>query len=69
MKVRENKSAYLIRNKVDLFLSQHPDGLTVVCEDFNPTSTGITEQQTKNSTGLSQLIFNQGYWESGMVPV
>ena len=46
----------LIRNNVDSFLSQHPDGLTVVCGDFNPTSTGITEQQTKNSTGLSQLI-------------
>ena len=46
----------LIRNNVDSFLSQHPNGLTAVCGDFNPTSTGITEQQTKNSTGLSQLI-------------
>jgi len=30
--------------------------LVVVCADFNPLSTGITEQQTKLSTGLVQLI-------------
>ena len=28
----------------------------MVCGDFNPLSTGITEQQTKLSTGLVQLI-------------
>ena len=43
----------LIRNNVHSFLSQHPVGLHEVSGDFNPTSTGITEQQTKNSTGLS----------------
>ena len=46
---------HLIRNNVDSFLSQHPDGLPVFCGDFNPTK-GLTKQQTKNSTGLTQLI-------------
>ena len=38
------------------YLCKHPDRLVVVCGDFNPLSTGITQQQTKLSTGLVQLI-------------
>ena len=45
-----------IQNNADSFLCKHPDGLVVVCGDFNPVSTGITEQQTKLSTGLVQVI-------------
>ena len=41
-----------IQNNADSFLCKHPDGLVVVCGDFNPLSTGITEQQAKLSTGL-----------------
>ena len=45
-----------IQNNVDSFLFKHPDGLVVVCGDFNPLSTGITKQQTNLSTGLVQVI-------------
>ena len=34
-----------IQNNVDSFLCKHPEGVVVVWGDFNPISTGISEQQ------------------------
>lgn len=39
----------------EAFLLKHPDGLTVINGDFNPTTTGISERSIKLRTGLSQI--------------
>lgn len=46
----------LIRRNVDSFLCKHPEGLAVVCGDFNPPSTGLTEKQMKQYTSLTQVV-------------
>ena len=45
-----------IQENVDQFLRDHPEGFVLVCGDFNPTSTGITELTTKRVTGLTEII-------------
>ena len=45
-----------IRLNVDLYLSSHPDGLAIICGDFNGPSTGLTERQVKHATGLTQVV-------------
>ena len=51
LKFRRKKEHLFIQ-----FLSDHPEGLVLVCGDFNPTSTGITELTAKRVTGLTQII-------------
>ena len=34
----------------------HPEGLVLVCGDFNPTSSRITELATRRMTGFTQII-------------
>ena len=41
---------------VDSYLSSHPDGLAIICGDFNGPSTGLTERQVKHATGLTQVV-------------
>lgn len=45
-----------MQENVELFLRDHPKGLVLVCGDFNPTSSRITELGTRRMTGLTQII-------------
>lgn len=45
-----------IQENVELFLRDHPKGLVLVCGDFNPTSSRITELGARRMTGLTQII-------------
>ena len=46
----------LIHRNFDSFLCKHPDGLAVVCGDFNPPSTGLMEKLLKQATSLAQVV-------------
>ena len=45
-----------IQDNVESFFCGHPEGLILICGDFNPTSTRLTESVMKCVTGLTQIV-------------
>ncbi|XP_032237538.2 uncharacterized protein LOC116618187 [Nematostella vectensis] len=45
-----------LQSNTESFLRNHPEGLVLICGDFNPTSTRFSVVATKRATGLSQIV-------------